>query len=77
MSIVQYRKVKCDNKKCGKETIIKNEGFSLPLGWLEINILEGKSGCGNLVFSAEVCSRKCALELMHSLRKIPERVYRI
>ncbi len=69
MTIVEYRKVKCD--ECGKEEEIKSGGCK-PTNWLEISVVEwhGSSGEGRL--NKEVCSEKCALELMKKLKKIPK-----
>ncbi len=68
--IIEYRKVKCDN--CGKEEEIK-DGGTRPSNWFEISITEwsGNSGYGR--FCKEVCTEKCALEVIHKLKKIPER----
>jgi len=70
MAIIDYRKVKCDN--CGKEEEIKDGGCK-PSHWLEISIVEwfGNSGEGRL--NKEVCSEKCAIELMSNLKKIPKK----
>lgn len=70
MTIVDYRKVKCD--ECGKEEEVKGSG-SRPSRWLEISITgwEGNSGMGRL--NREVCSEKCALKLLNKLKEIPEK----
>ena len=69
MTIINYRKVKSD--ECGKEEEIK-DGGTKPSHWLEINIFEwfGNSGTGR--FTKEVCSEKCALELMKKIKEIPK-----
>jgi len=70
MTVVNYRKVKCD--ECGKEEEIK-DGGSKPSHWLEISVVEwfGNSGEGRL--NKEVCSEKCALRLLKKLKKIPKK----
>jgi len=68
MSIVNFRKVKCDN--CGKEETIEG-GCNLPFGWLEVQITEWQGNSGRTRFDKEVCNDKCALELIHKLKKIP------
>ncbi len=70
MAIINYRKVKCD--ECGKEEEIKDSG-SRPSNWFEVSITEwfGSSGYGR--FGKEVCTEKCALKIIHKLKKIPKR----
>lgn len=78
MTVVEYRKVRCDNPSCKKEIEIKREmGFSLPMKWIDINIIEGKGSSGTVVYSGEFCSRTCALVVMHSLIDIPRDIVRI
>ena len=69
MTIVEYRKVKCD--ECGKEKTIESAG-SYPSNWLVISIVEwfGTSGEGR--FEREVCSEECAIKLMKELKEIPK-----
>ena len=69
MSIVEYRKLKCDN--CGKEEEVKGAG-SYPNKWLEISIYEWSGTSGERRYEKEVCGDKCAIELMKKLEKIPE-----
>ncbi len=69
MAIVDYRKVKCD--ECGKEEEIK-DGGTKPSRWLEVNITEWLGNSGRGRFGKEVCSEKCALKIIHKLKKIPE-----
>ena len=69
MSIVEYRKVKCDN--CRKEKIIRDSG-SYPSGWLVIEIYEWDGMSGRERLHKEVCSGKCALEIIKKVKKIPE-----
>ena len=70
MTIVNYRKVKCD--ECEKEEEIKDSGTK-PTNWLEVNITEwfGNTGYGR--FCKEVCTEKCALKIIHKLKKIPKK----
>ena len=70
MTIVEYRKVKCD--ECGKEEEIKHGGTK-PSNWFEVSIIEwsGSSGEGRL--NKEVCSEECALKLIKKLKEIPKK----
>jgi len=72
MSIVEYRKVKCD--ECGKEVTIKEAGYSIPFGWYELGITLGKKSHGQGVYDKELCSKKCILKHANNLKKIPDRV---
>lgn len=74
MAVVEYRKVKCD--ECGKEVEIK-EPMHLPCSWLEIDITECCGASGTVVLSKEVCSRKCALNMLKKLKKIPKVIHRL
>ena len=67
--IVEYRKVKCDN--CGKEEEVKHSGTK-PTHWLEISITDWKGNSGYGRLNREVCSEKCALELIKNLKEIPK-----
>ncbi len=69
MTIVEYRKVKCD--ECGKEEIIKNSG-SYPSYRLVIDISEWFGSTGEIRLNKEVCSEECALKLMKKLKEIPK-----
>lgn len=67
MSIVHYEKHKCDC--CGKEVEVQHGGR--PRGWLEISITIWHLSRGDVVYDKEVCSRKCALEMLKKIKKIP------
>ena len=69
MAIIEYRKVQCDN--CGKTEEIK-EGGSHPSNWFELNIVQWTGTTGYGRWTKEVCSEKCALEIMKKLKKIPK-----
>ncbi len=70
MVIVNYRKVKCD--ECGKEEEIK-DGGTRPSNWFEVSITEWFGSTGSVRFCKEVCTEKCALDLIRKLKKIPKR----
>ncbi len=70
MTVIEYRKVKCDN--CGKEEVVKNDGWR-PSHWLEISITEWSERVGEGRLNKEVCSEKCALELLKNLKEIPKK----
>lgn len=69
MAIIEYRKVKCD--ECGKEEEIK-DGGTRPTHWLEISITDWAGSTGHGRLNREVCSEKCALKLIHNLKKLPK-----
>jgi len=69
MAIVEYRKVKCD--ECGKEEIVKHSGC-YPDNWLVISIFKWSGNTGRGRLNKEVCSEKCAINLMKKLKKIPK-----
>lgn len=71
MTIVEYRKVKCD--ECGKEEEVKGGGSYPSSNWLVIEISEWSGSTGQGRLNREVCSDKCALKLMKDLKKIPKR----
>jgi len=68
MAVIQRPIGKCD--QCGKE--VEFEEGHLPDHWLEIAITEWWGSSGTGILSREVCSNKCALDLMHALKKIPK-----
>ncbi len=70
MTIVEYRKVKCD--ECGKEESVEGGG-SYPPQWLVIGISEWNGDIGQGRLTKEVCCEECALKLMKELKEIPER----
>ena len=72
MSIVQYRKVKCD--ECGKIVEIK-ESSHLPSGWLSIELCEwhGTSGTGRVLeedIKADII--KTCKEMIKTKEQYPE-----
>lgn len=67
MSRIQYERHKCDC--CGKEEDI--QFGSRPLNWYEIEITKWHGNSGEGVFNKEVCSKKCALEILSKVKKIP------
>ena len=64
MARIQFERHKCDC--CGKE-----EDGKMPLGWYEINITKWQGSSGRRVYNKEVCSKKCALNLVSKIKKIP------
>ncbi len=69
MTIVEYRKVKCD--ECGKEEEVKDSGC-YPDNWLVISIFQWSGNSGRRRLEKEVCSEKCAIKLLKKLKKIPK-----
>lgn len=70
MAVAEYRKVKCDN--CEKEKIVKNSG-RYPPNWIVISINEWIGNIGHSRYCKDVCSGKCAIDLLNNLKKLPKR----
>lgn len=69
MSVVEFRKLRCDN--CRKERVV--EGFgSHPSGWLEISITRNNTLYGCIVFLKDACCDNCALEIMKKISRVPK-----
>lgn len=70
MTIIEYRKVQCD--QCGKIEEVKESG-TLPYNWFTVEICEWFGSTGEGRFNKEVCSEKCVIEMMNKIKKIPEK----
>lgn len=71
MSVIQYRKMKCD--ECGKTQEVNEKLQSYPSGWLEVNVTEWTGNTGHGLVYKEICSTKCALKILHTIKIIPNR----
>ena len=74
MAVVEFRKVRCDC--CGKEEI-QEEGGKYPTYWLEISITEWIFTSGHTLLNKDEYSKKCAVKLLNSIKKIPKAKYRM
>ena len=70
MVVTQIKKVKCDN--CLKEREAPS-GACMPFGWFELSVTEWHRNCGERRLHKDLCSEKCAIELMHKIEKLDPR----